>query len=133
MFRSGTASRFERARLVLLALALACSTPTALAEDGLGERPEVLSAVVGVYARVPETARTADALGTERDGSGIVIDAGGLVVTIGYLILEANSVEIDANGRIVSVPINNIESSAGGSVRCMLAEVHLPREGKQQQ
>jgi len=31
-----------------------------------------------------------------------------------------------ANGRIVSAPIDNIERSAGGSVRCMLAEVHLP-------
>ena len=30
------------------------------------------------------------------------------------------------NGRIVHTPIDNIESSAGGSVRCMLAEVHLP-------
>ena len=35
---------------------------------------------------------------------------------------------LEANGRIVSAPIDNIESSAGGSVRCMLAEVHLPRE-----
>lgn len=31
-----------------------------------------------------------------------------------------------ANARIVKAPIDNIESSAGGSVRCMLAEVHLP-------
>ena len=31
-----------------------------------------------------------------------------------------------ANGKIVSAPIDNIESSAGGSVRCMLAEIHLP-------
>jgi hypothetical protein len=31
-----------------------------------------------------------------------------------------------ANGKIVSSPIDNIESSAGGSVRCMLAEIHLP-------
>lgn len=38
-----------------------------------------------------------------------------------------------ARGRIVSVAINNIESSAGGSVRCMLAEVHLPAEGMHQQ
>ena len=30
------------------------------------------------------------------------------------------------NGRIVHSPIDNIESSAGGSVRCMLAEIHLP-------
>jgi hypothetical protein len=36
-----------------------------------------------------------------------------------------------ANGRIVSVAINNIESSAGGSVRCMLAEVHLPAAGRE--
>ena len=36
-----------------------------------------------------------------------------------------------ANGRIVSVAISNIESSAGGSVRCMLAEVHLPAEGRE--
>lgn len=29
--------------------------------------------------------------------------------------------------QIVSTPIDNIESSAGGSVRCMLAEIHLPK------
>ena len=32
------------------------------------------------------------------------------------------------NGNVLSVPIENIESSAGGSVRCMLAEIHLPTE-----
>ena len=31
------------------------------------------------------------------------------------------------NGRVVSAPIDTIELSAGGSVRCMLAEIHLPR------
>ena len=34
---------------------------------------------------------------------------------------------LQANGKVVHSPIDNIESSAGGSVRCMLAEVHLPR------
>ncbi len=34
---------------------------------------------------------------------------------------------LQANGKVVHTPIDNIESSAGGSVRCMLAEVHLPR------
>ena len=33
---------------------------------------------------------------------------------------------LQANGKIVRCPIDNIESSAGGSVRCMLAEIHLP-------
>ena len=31
------------------------------------------------------------------------------------------------NGRIAAAAIDDIESSAGGSVRCMLAEIHLPR------
>lgn len=34
---------------------------------------------------------------------------------------------LETNGRVVASPINTIESSAGGSVRCMLAEVHLPK------
>ncbi len=33
---------------------------------------------------------------------------------------------LEANGKVLSAPIENIESSAGGSVRCMLAEIHLP-------
>jgi hypothetical protein len=33
--------------------------------------------------------------------------------------------------RIVSAPIDNIENSAGGSVRCMLAEIHLPVQDAQ--
>jgi len=38
-----------------------------------------------------------------------------------------------ADARIVSASIDNIEFSAGGSVRCMLAEVHLPRTAEQEQ
>lgn len=34
---------------------------------------------------------------------------------------------LEANGGIVSAPIDTIEASGGGSVRCMLAEIHLPR------
>jgi hypothetical protein len=35
---------------------------------------------------------------------------------------------IERYARIVSAPIENIELCAGGSVRCMLAEIHLPRK-----
>ena len=38
---------------------------------------------------------------------------------------------IGAYATIVSAPINTIESSAGGSVRCMLAEIHLPAQDAQ--
>ena len=36
------------------------------------------------------------------------------------------------NGRIVYAPIKTIETTAGGSVRCMLAEIHLPAKGDAQ-
>lgn len=39
---------------------------------------------------------------------------------------ETQRAIIEKNATIVSAPIDNIERSAGGSVRCMLAELHLP-------
>lgn len=33
---------------------------------------------------------------------------------------------LKANGKVLTVAIDNIENAAGGSVRCMLAEIHLP-------
>ena len=33
---------------------------------------------------------------------------------------------LQKNGKVIAVAINEIEASAGGSVRCMLAEIHLP-------
>lgn len=51
-----------------------------------------ISAVVGLRAQVPEDAFTAQTLGTERAGNGVVIGERGLVLTIGYLITEAESI-----------------------------------------
>ena len=36
--------------------------------------------------------------------------------------------QLAGNGLVVASPIDDIEASAGGSVRCMLAEIHLPRQ-----
>jgi hypothetical protein len=33
---------------------------------------------------------------------------------------------VERYGKIVAVPIPTIEKYGGGSVRCMLAEIHLP-------
>lgn len=45
--------------------------------------------------------------------------------------LDASQVErLAAHAKIVSAPIDTIETSAGGSVRCMLAEIHLPRKAE---
>jgi len=50
-----------------------------------------LSSVVGLHSIVPPDAFTADTLGVERAGNGVLIDDG-LVLTIGYLITEASSI-----------------------------------------
>ncbi len=52
------------------------------------------AAVVGVRVSVSEGARSAETLGRERSGSGVVIGADGLILTIGYLMLEAQSIQI---------------------------------------
>ena len=51
--------------------------------------------MVTVRAIIPPDARTAGALGTLREGSGIVIDSEGLVLTIGYVIMEAKQLELE--------------------------------------
>lgn len=56
-----------------------------------------LDAVVLVRAEIPEDAFTADVLGTERSGYGVVIAESGLVLTIGYLVTEATQVWLTTN------------------------------------
>lgn len=51
-----------------------------------------LRSVVALRASVPEDAFTAASLGTQREGSGVVIRDSGLVLTIGYLITEAEEI-----------------------------------------
>lgn len=55
---------------------------------------EVLKAIVKIRAEIPEGARTAAALGTEREGHGIVLDTKGHILTTGYLIIESESIEV---------------------------------------
>ena len=78
-------------RGVSLGFALALAT---IGHGPLAWAGSPLDSVVGVRATIPADARTAEALGTEREGSGVVIGPDGLVLTIGYLILEAASAEI---------------------------------------
>ena len=52
------------------------------------------NAVVGIKVKATEGAKSAESLGAERMGSGVVIDQNGLVLTIGYLMLEAQQIEI---------------------------------------
>src|SRR5947199_10005853 len=71
------------------------------AEDFSFDLEGALSAVVGLHSIIPPDAFTADTLGTERAGNGVLIDRG-LVLTIGYLITEAETVWLHlGDGRVV--------------------------------
>src|SRR5215831_7187240 len=60
-----------------------------------------LASVVGLHSFVPADAFTAETLGTERGGNGVVIDDG-LILTIGYLITEAQQVWLHlSDGRVM--------------------------------
>jgi S1-C subfamily serine protease len=52
------------------------------------------SAIVKIETSALPDARSAATLGSDREGTGIVIDRDGLVLTIGYLLIEADEVRI---------------------------------------
>src|SRR3954466_8320709 len=62
---------------------------------------KVLSSVVGLHSIIAPDVFSAETLGTERAGNGVLIDDG-LVLTIGYLITEAETVWLHlGDGRVV--------------------------------
>ncbi|MCH9052963.1 MAG: serine protease [Proteobacteria bacterium] len=98
---SFTGLRLAIASLSMIAALAALAPPAVAAKDtGSMTVDKLLQAVVKVHTRVPAEARTARGLGTEREGSGVIIAKDGLIVTIGYLILEAIEIEVvDHRGR----------------------------------
>lgn len=60
-----------------------------------------LTSIVGLRTIVPEDAFTAEALGTERSGHGVVI-RDNVVLTIGYLITEAEEIWISLGDRVIA-------------------------------
>ena len=58
-----------------------------------------LKSVVTLKSYVPSDAFTANTLGTERAGSGVVIKDTGLIATVGYLITEAETIWITSNDK----------------------------------
>ncbi len=75
---------------------------------------ELVSAVVRIKAHINPEGRTVEALGREREGSGVVIDNDGLVLTIGYLMVEAYAAEvIDSKGQAVPANVVGYDHETG--------------------
>jgi S1-C subfamily serine protease len=86
-----------------------------------------LTSVVGVRTIVPADAFTAETLGTERTGNGVLIRADGLVLTIGYLITEAETVWLSLiDGRAVPGHVLGYDQASGFGLVQALARLDLP-------
>ena len=71
-------------------------------EDYNYDLERTLGSVVGIRTVVPGDAFSAETLGTERAGNGVLVREDGIVLTIGYLITEAEQIWISFNdGRAV--------------------------------
>src|SRR5271169_1557519 len=111
---SGGENVILRASRAIVSALLLFSGPGAVAAEPEGELAHLLEAVVRVHAEIPTDARTAAYLGTQRDGSGVVIDDAGLIVTIGYLITEAMGAEITtADGKISRADVVGVDLVSG--------------------
>ncbi len=83
-------------------------------EDHAFDLERALSAIVFIRSLVPEDAFTAQVLGTERAGNGILISDSGLIVTVGYLVTEAESVWLVANnGQTVQGDVVGYDHESG--------------------
>ena len=76
-----------------------------------------LEGVVKLSIKAVQDARTAESLGAEREGTGVVFGEKGLIVTIGYLILEAGSILVVAgDGRVYPASVVGYDHATGFGV-----------------
>src|SRR5919199_3423867 len=86
-----------------------------------------LASVVGLRTSIPADAFTAETLGTERGGNGVLIRDDGVVLTIGYLITEAESVWLSlGDGRSVPGHVLGYDQESGFGLVQALARLDLP-------
>jgi S1-C subfamily serine protease len=87
---------------------------------------EALNSLVGLRVIVPGDAFTAETLGTERAGNGVLI-RDGVVLTIGYLITEAQTIWLHlADGRAVPADVLAYDQETGFGLVQALARLDLP-------
>jgi len=133
----GVASSLCRVALALVVLATLMLVPrsAALAADA-SQPPDAkpaaegrsgfdaehfFEAIVKVQTRAVPDARSNATLGSEREGTGIVIGEDGLVLTIGYLIVEADEVSlVDQQGKSIPARVVAYDHATGlGLVRAV--------------
>src|SRR5215831_3654930 len=95
-------------------------------EDYPYDLERALSSVVGLHSIVPSDAFTADTLGVERAGNGVLIDDG-VVLTIGYLITEAETVWLHlSDGHVVQGHSLGFDQETGFGLVQALGKIDFP-------
>ena len=104
---SGVCTTLAGATLVLTSLIAAAQAQSPTLD-------QLLSSVVHIKTQITPDGRTAENLGRERDGTGIVIDDNGLILTIGYLMVEAISAQIVTNdGHTIGANVVGYDNETG--------------------
>src|SRR5271165_855260 len=86
-----------------------------------------IKSIVTIQSSIPEDAFTAQTLGEQRTGSGVVIRDTGLVLTIGYLITEAETVWIArADGQVTQGHALAIDQETGFGLVQALGQLECP-------
>src|SRR5262249_30764551 len=97
-----------------------------VAEDYRFDLDGALSSVVGLHALIPNDAFTAEVLGAERTGNGVLIDEN-LVLTVAYLITEAETVWLHlGDGHLVQGHVLGIDPQSGFGLVQALTPIDLP-------
>jgi S1-C subfamily serine protease len=95
-------------------------------EDYSYDLDGALSAVVGLHAIIPPNAFTAETLGVERAGNGVLLE-GGVVLTIGYLITEASTIWLHlGDGRVIEGHALGYDQETGFGLVQPLGRYDLP-------
>jgi S1-C subfamily serine protease len=122
----GAVKRFAVSWLLLLVVC------PAVAQSPIEQQSRALTrasdAVLGLRAQAVDGARSARTLGSERQGSGVLIAGDGLVLTIGYLILEAEQVELvtDDDRRIPARVVGYDVATGFGLVQALAPLARAP-------
>ena len=86
-----------------------------------------LASVVRIHSRIPSDAFSASALGTEREGSGVLVSERGIVLTIGYLINEADEIWLTTStGRVVPGHALATDFATGFGIVQALGQIDRP-------
>ncbi len=95
-------------------------------EDYGYDLDRALSAVVGLHSIIPQDGFTAETLGVERAGNGVLI-GDGLVLTVGYLITEAETIWLHlGDGHVVQGHVLGYDHETGFGLVQALGRIDLP-------